>query len=104
MSLPQVASVLPGVGAEGMERLFDVFRANFHAFRGYRPEPSEVPVILVRATEGRAGAQAEHWSELAVGPFRVCHVAADHYSVLREPALSEWVSLLCEPAPSAAGT
>jgi len=89
---PQFKAVLPGAGPEDIERLLAVFSANDWLLREYRPQPCDVTITLVRAVEGLEQDYAESWQELSSAPVDLLHVEASHYSVIRQPALSQWLS------------
>jgi thioesterase domain-containing protein len=91
------AGALPaGMGERQAGRLLRVFTANVEAARSYRPEPCSGPVLLVRAgrrPEGADGADATlGWGSLAPG-LATTVVDADHYGLLREPALEELIQV-----------
>jgi amino acid adenylation domain-containing protein len=90
-SFPQFETVLPGAGPEDIERLLAVFTANDRLLREYRPQPCDVTVTLVRAVEGLDKDYSESWQELSAAPVNLLRVEAGHYSVIRQPALSEWL-------------
>lgn len=96
IALPQFAAVLPGGGPETVTRLFEVFSANYMAFLNYVPKPSDAPITLVRASQGMAEDTGMGWTAVATGALQVCHVAADHYNVLRPPYLDAWVPMVRE--------
>ncbi|WP_319772093.1 non-ribosomal peptide synthetase [Breoghania sp.] len=90
-ALPQFDVVFPGGTEAEVHRLLDVFSANFRLVRSYDPPRSALPITLVRATDGLDSDFVEGWTALSSLPLRVRRVAADHYSVLRQPALADWL-------------
>lgn len=96
MGLPQFKAVLPGGGPETVKRLFEVFSTHYGAFLNYVPEPSDVPITLVRSNEGVAEDVGVGWKSVTAGSLEIYQVTADHYSVLRKPYLDEWVPTIRE--------
>ncbi len=92
--LPQFRSLFPGGGEAELRRLLDVFCENFRLCRAYDPRRSTLPITLVRAVEGLDGDFAQGWSELSTVPLRLQRIEADHYSILRQPALADWLPLI----------
>jgi amino acid adenylation domain-containing protein len=87
----QRAGTLPaGLGHEQAARLWHVYRANVRAVRAYRPRAYPGRLSLF-PTSGNpllpSLGPALGWERLAVGGLKVQILAADHYSLLREPAV-----------------
>lgn len=84
------------LGEKGIRLPYDAFQATFDiavasegACRAYRPQPlpDGARLTLIRAGGGFAGAPEDYgWSELAAGRFGVFEVAADHFSIVTDPA------------------
>lgn len=92
---PQAEAILPGVREEEFSRLYGVFSANYRRFLAYRPNRCELPLTLVRASGGAETNRPEAWATLGGKSLKQLHVDADHFSVLRMPALAEWLPALC---------
>lgn len=60
----------------------------------YRPRPSPVPLVVVRATRSRF--DAERWRPFAAGSFTVVDVPGDHQSILMPPHLDTLAATLGE--------
>ena len=89
----RASGLLPAeVEREEIARLFAIFQANARALEAYVPASWPGRIILFdaadRGVEGRRGADA--WSRLA-GESERFEVAADHYTVVRQPAVREVV-------------
>ncbi len=95
-SLPQFQVAFPGAGEEDVRCLLAVFSANFALLRAYEPQACSAPLTLVRALGGLKRDFTESWAALTCVTPKVCRVEADHYSVLRAPALDAWVPEICE--------
>jgi len=92
-----VRAVPPEIGAEEVGLLFEVFKANLRASRGYVPRPNTCPVTLLRASESPAGEgqdESKGWAARAAGGLEVHVVPGDHYSILREPNVKVLAGLL----------
>lgn len=91
MTLPQLPVVLPGADRDQLQRLHDVFTANYAAFAGHVPQKSEAPITLVCAAGRDPGDIEDAWKEVAGGSLAIRQVEADHYTILRSPHLGDWV-------------
>ncbi|TYC75466.1 amino acid adenylation domain-containing protein [Stappia sp. BW2] len=89
---PQFEAVLPGAGPQDIERLLTVFSAHEKLLSAYRPQSCDVTITLVRAVEGQDRHFVESWQDLTSASVNLLNVEAGHYSVLRQPALSQWLS------------
>ncbi|MBO0344280.1 amino acid adenylation domain-containing protein [Roseibium sp. CAU 1637] len=92
MILPQLDVMLPGIQSGELNRLYRVFEEHFRAFHRHRLRPSDVPLTLVRATESLSAGHVAGWGVVTSGAVEEIHVAGDHYSLLRHPALGSWLS------------
>ncbi|MBN9669609.1 non-ribosomal peptide synthetase [Roseibium aggregatum] len=94
---PQFETVLPGGREDEFRRLYEVFDANHRLFLGYEPQRCDVPMVLIRATAGAEGDNhSDGWEALSAKPLTLHRVAADHFSVLKTPALNEWLPAMCQ--------
>lgn len=91
MTLPQLVAVLPGANRGQLQRLYEVFAANYRAFAGHVPQACETPITLVCAAGRDPREMEEAWRDVAGGSFTVRRVDADHYGILRAPHLGDWV-------------
>jgi thioesterase domain-containing protein len=80
--------LLSGLGIEAVRRMFDVFKSNLRALRGYAPQVYAGRVTLFRAAErgewGPPGGTMS-WDAWAAGGVQTCPVPGDHYTMMREP-------------------
>jgi amino acid adenylation domain-containing protein len=86
----QQAAVVPaGFHVDQLRRLLRVFRSNAEALRRWVPGPYGGEVVLARALrETGAAIDDGGWAKLAAGGVRIWTVEGDHYSLLREPGVS----------------
>jgi thioesterase domain-containing protein/acyl carrier protein len=105
LSLPEqrerLARALGATGAlpadEYIVNMLEVYQANLDALVTYQPQPSRLPVTLIRASGGfppvmgpgrsiqcRA-TERNGWDELGLPELRVVEVPGDHFSMLAEP-------------------
>jgi thioesterase domain-containing protein/acyl carrier protein len=97
------AGLLPeGQGESALARRFAVFSANYRALEGYTGRTSAAPITLFRATAQLDGDLG--WGRFAERPVEVCHLPADHYSLLREPQVEDLAALLRERLGQDRGT
>ena len=95
------------VPLEAARRLLDVYRANLHAFAGYRPRPYPGPVTLFRPEGARADLPLNGWDAFPAGAIDVQPVAGDHYNMLAPPrvqALAERLNACIDRALAARST
>lgn len=92
MKLPQLDVILPGIQPGQLGRLYSVFQENFRAFKEYQPQPADLPITLVRATESLSTGHVAGWTTVTSGPVEEIHVTGNHYSLLRHPALDSWLA------------
>jgi thioesterase domain-containing protein len=78
---------IPGLGAADVQRLYAVFEANLDACSRYRPGRYAGRALSMRATRTNERA-ARGWREL-IADFREEPLTGDHYSIMREPGVSE---------------
>ncbi|HSG41120.1 MAG TPA: thioesterase domain-containing protein, partial [Thermoanaerobaculia bacterium] len=88
-----------GMDLAGLRRLVRILEANRRAMRAYQPDPAEVQVTYIRASEGvRADAA---WKPLALGGLEVSEVAGNHLGMHFPPhvgALAERLAASIERA------
>jgi len=72
---------------EQVQRLLDVNRANRRALAGYRPRPYAGRITVFRSTSA-AAEPAGIWEALSGQPVEAYEVAADHYGMLKPPAVA----------------
>ncbi|MEO3777997.1 amino acid adenylation domain-containing protein [Micromonospora sp. B11E3] len=103
--------VLPRGSSRGaVQRLYDIFRANWNALLAYRPEPIDQDVLLLRATGTlpdallpmhRAG-DSQHsdpsngLSGWTTRELRVVDVPGDHLVLLEEPHVNVTANILAD--------
>ncbi|MGW7329069.1 amino acid adenylation domain-containing protein [Streptomyces sp. NPDC054840] len=113
-SMARVASergILPaGSSGSVVRRLFDVYRANWHATLAYRPPHEDQDLTLVRAAEPlpavlsamHGAARTRHqdpcngWSAVTGGRIRTVQVPGDHLTMMEEPHVARLASTLAE--------
>ncbi|MFI7236068.1 amino acid adenylation domain-containing protein [Streptomyces cyaneofuscatus] len=113
-SMARVASergILPaGSSGSVVRRLFDVYRANWHATLAYRPPREDQDLTLVRAAEPlpavlsamHGAARTRHqdprngWSAVTGGRIRTVQVRGDHLTMMEEPHVAHLTSTLTE--------
>lgn len=84
-----------GIGASGsdeLERLIDVFSANWRAYRRYRPTPYPDGMTLI-AADG-ASTDVEKWQALVPSGLRVISMPYGHFDLISPPHVSEVVAEL----------
>jgi len=96
----------PDLELSRLRRHFNVFKANVRAMLGYRPRPSQSPIVLFVAEEKLAGGRrdtANGWGRLAAAGMELHVVPGDHFTMVREPKVRALAGLLRESldAPSA---
>jgi thioesterase domain-containing protein/acyl carrier protein len=92
------AGALPaGLEPAEIERLFALFRAHAAAQAGYLAEPWDGRALLVQAAAADRGAlrrQRAAWRRVVRGRLTALSVPADHYELLRPPAVDRVVARL----------
>ena len=94
------ASGTAEAGVDLVER-YEVFRANLRAQRRYQPGPSVVPLMLASAAE--TPVPVERWRRLTGGRLTVRQFPGDHYSLLREPTVSQLAAWMKDHIDGARG-
>ncbi|MFI5753628.1 amino acid adenylation domain-containing protein [Streptomyces sp. NPDC051569] len=103
--------VLPA-GSSGavVRRLFDVYRANWHATLAYRPPREDQDLTLIRAAEPlptvlsamHGAARTRHqdpcngWSAMTSGRIRTVRVPGDHLTIMEEPHVAHLANSVAE--------
>jgi thioesterase domain-containing protein len=88
--LIQAGALPPTVGREQAARLWRVYRSNVRAASAYEPRVYAGPLALLAASGNPllpSLGSALGWERLAGAEIATQSVAADHYSLLREPAV-----------------
>jgi thioesterase domain-containing protein len=89
LELGRANAVLPpDTKLADIRHLFEVYRANLSADRGYVTPPIPCPVTLFKASEqpeGRRNEVIEQWRALASAGIEVQLIPGNHFSMLREP-------------------
>lgn len=103
--------VLPQGSTRGaVQRLYEIFRTNWHALLAYRPEPIDADILLLRATGSlpdalvpmHSAADSQHldpsnglrgWTTRAL---QVVDVPGDHLVLLEEPHVKVTASILAD--------
>ena len=93
------AEVLTGVGPAELQRLFARFRINARALQDYRPRPYPGPLEIYQAAESES---AEGWRNYA-DEVTVHVLPGDHYTLLREPRVTELATRLATDLAAAYG-
>ncbi|WP_432125503.1 amino acid adenylation domain-containing protein [Streptomyces sp. bgisy082] len=103
--------ILPaGSSGSVVRRLFDVYRANWHATLAYRPPREDQDLTLVRAAEPlpaalsamHGAARTRHqdprngWSAVTGGRIRTVRAPGDHLTMMEEPHVARLASTLAE--------
>lgn len=88
-----LAERLGGGNPARLRERFEVFRAHSRMLAGYRPpagaEPLGARTLIVAADDSPNAAAAGRWAQLLGGQASVYQVSGDHYSFLRQPAVSQ---------------
>jgi amino acid adenylation domain-containing protein len=103
----------PDAGIEEICRLLDVFKANMHALKSYRPKPYSDRITLFRAETSSRNLLADNtsgWGDLTDCPIEVHLVPGSHYTMVARPnveILAEKLGIclarfLTSPAPMSA--
>ncbi|RZU29455.1 amino acid adenylation domain-containing protein [Streptomyces sp. BK022] len=93
-----------------VRRLFDVYRANWHATLAYRPPREDQDLTLIRAVEPlpaalsamHGAARTRHqdpcngWSAVTRGRIRTVQAPGDHLTMMEEPHVARLTSILAE--------
>ena len=92
------AATLPaGLDEGARERRRQVFRRLVEASLGHRPRVHRTPVVLIQAEATPAPLRARQLADcrsLTLGRFEVVPVAADHFGLLRPPAVFDVAALV----------
>jgi len=91
-----IANLLKGhgldIGTEQVITFYNVFKANQHCYRSYRPAKisQELNVSLYRASIERSDLPYDYgWNELLFNPIRIYDVTASHFSMLEREHVHE---------------
>jgi amino acid adenylation domain-containing protein len=91
--LDWLAERLGGGNSARLRERFEVFRAHSRMLAGYRPtagaEPLGARTLIVAAGDSPNAAAAGRWAQLIGDQASVYQVSGDHYSFLRQPAVSQ---------------
>ncbi|MYW90733.1 alpha/beta fold hydrolase [Amycolatopsis rubida] len=98
----QTGGHLPeGTTEDEVKTIFDVYAANSRAWEEYAAEHverrAEYPVLLVRAEADGAPADTDRtwgWGSLIGRDLQFASIAADHHSIMRQPAVAELASAI----------
>ncbi|HEX8145061.1 MAG TPA: sulfotransferase [Pyrinomonadaceae bacterium] len=115
MGLAQSSKIVPtDMTLQYFRRLFEVFKTNIRAVRGYEPQPYSGRITLFRARDrvvkagqnrglgwgqnllrgikknlhardAQAQSKANGWASIAAEGVEVCDVPGDHYTMLKKP-------------------
>jgi thioesterase domain-containing protein len=90
----------PEVELADVRNLFKVFKANVGAMYNYTPEPLDVRVTLLRASEHfRIEGEQDRrmgWGAVALGGVEVHDVPGNHFNIVREPYVKSLAEKLFE--------
>ncbi len=91
----RIRAAVPYLADLDLPRLFQVFRTNVEAFRGYSAAPADLDALLIRASANHRafGDLAERWRPL-VAKLEVHDVEADHFSILRRGTVEGFIAPL----------
>ena len=97
--------LLPGMEAEQLLTLYQVYKTNVLSFEAYDPPVVVCNIHYVRARQQSEGSQnhALGWSSLSRQPILVSELEGDHYSILAPPLVSALAALLRQDPHSGAG-
>ncbi|MGW8724432.1 non-ribosomal peptide synthetase [Streptomyces sp. NPDC055808] len=73
--------------ADELRQRFPLYSAIVRAVYGHRPEPADVPTLLVSAA--RSGPSAKAWHGLLTGPVAEEVLDADHFGLVTGPAVAQ---------------
>lgn len=80
--------IVPPMLEDHLRRRIGVFMTFSSAYASYRPGPADVPARLFATRDG-AARQLAVWNTLAHVHGGVCVLDADHYTLLREPHVTQ---------------
>src|SRR3546814_783605 len=90
-----------------LDRMIDVFKANWRALGAYRPQPIPGDLTLIRTEDGFPPEFLDHepsdslddpglgWTELVQGRIDIHTIPGDHLSILQESTLPGWRTSSC---------
>ncbi|MFH8609694.1 amino acid adenylation domain-containing protein [Streptomyces sp. NPDC018029] len=86
----RAAQLVPADATTGEElRLFEVFRANWRALRGFRPLPYPGRTLIFSAGDAaedeQAAAAGRQWLRLCTGDTTALSLTGDHYAAVKAP-------------------
>ena len=87
------------IGAERLQRLHDVYRANRLALEGYEPRPYPGRAVLIRAGSNLGifdDDSAPGWNGLALGGVTTHHLPGDHYTIMQRPTVERLAEILSD--------
>jgi thioesterase domain-containing protein len=87
------------IGAERLQRLHDVYRANRVALEGYEPRAYSGRAVLVRAGSslGQFDDNSAHaWNGLALGGVTTRHLKGDHYTIMQRPTVEKLAEIVSD--------
>ncbi|MDG4771972.1 non-ribosomal peptide synthetase [Solwaraspora sp. WMMD792] len=93
------------VAEQELRATYDTFRAHVRLGQAYRPEPADLPLLLVTATDRAPDvrrAQVRAWQQLTGRDVEVVEIPGDHFDMVGDAALRRVAQLLNieeEPAP-----
>lgn len=91
-ALRDAGAIPPELTQDDLGRRLDLFLTNMHAAAEYRPDALDGSLVLVRAASSLTTAAS--WERFVTGAVHEHVVPGDHYSMLREPSLTEVARLV----------
>jgi amino acid adenylation domain-containing protein len=89
LEMAKQAGLVPDyIGLEWMNQLYQVFKDNIEAMRGYEPGLHSGSLLYFRASEQSASSADQRmrtWNALATGGVESFVIPGSHYSIMREP-------------------
>jgi thioesterase domain-containing protein len=85
------------IGAERLQRLHGVYRANRLALEAYEPGPYPGRAVLVRAGSSLGifdDDAARGWNALVLGGVTTHHLPGDHYTIMQRPTVEKLAEIL----------
>ncbi len=95
--LTEIRSALPGAKPDDIRRLFAVFQSHYQLLKEYELGESNVPLTLVRASGAGGEDHSAAWAHVSGKSFSLHRVETDHFGILGDAALSEWIGVVQAP-------
>lgn len=93
----QAGSLPPDVDADDLRRRFKLYLADVEAVKNYRPSPTSIPLLLLRAIDEPEDLETiARWRRLSANKLEIHNVPGDHLTMMRSPHVSTLAKVLHE--------